>query len=143
MNNTLKEKYQAKRYLISLNELEFFKELKKLIDIMDLNLLTQVSLYSLIETKYKKYNYAEFNKIKSKSIDFVIADKKSCRARVCIELDDTTHNIKRRKERDNFLNELFEELNIKLLRIKVSNNYEKDIELIKQTIIEVMAESEY
>jgi len=141
--NYCEEKYNAKRYIISLNELNFFKELQKLINIMDLNLLTQVSLYSLIETKYKKYNYEEFNKIKSKSIDFVIADKKSCRARVCIELDDTTHNSEARKKRDKFLNELFESVNIKLLHIQVKDNYDEDIEIIKQTIIEVMSESEY
>ncbi|MBQ6991651.1 MAG: DUF2726 domain-containing protein [Clostridia bacterium] len=141
--NYCEEKYNAKRYIISLNELNFFKELQKLIDAMDLNLLTQVSLYSLIETKYKKYNYEEFNKIKSKSIDFVIADKKSCRARLCIELDDTTHNSKSRKKRDNFLNELFESVNIKLLHIEVKENYDEDIEIIKQTIIDVMSESEY
>ncbi|MBE5820208.1 MAG: DUF2726 domain-containing protein [Clostridiales bacterium] len=141
--NYCEEKYNAKRYIISLNELNFFKELQKLIDAMDLNLLTQVSLYSLIETKYKKYNYEEFNKIKSKSIDFVIADKKSCRARVCIELDDTTHNSETRKKRDDFLNELFESVNIKLLHIEVKENYDEDIEMIKQTIIEVMSESEY
>ena len=138
-----KEKYKPKRYLISLNELNFFKELKKLIDVMDLNLLTQVSLYSLIETKYKKYNYEEFNKIKSKSIDFVIADKKSCRARLCIELDDTTHENKERKNRDIFINELFESMNIPLLRITVKENYENDIEIIKQKIIEIMSESEF
>jgi len=138
-----KEKYKPKRYLISLNELNFFKELKKLINIMDLNLLTQVSLYSLIETKYKKYNYEEFNKIKSKSIDFVIADKKSCRARLCIELDDTTHENKERKNRDIFINELFKSMNIPLLRITVKENYENDIELIKQKIIEIMADSEF
>lgn len=143
MENNLKEIYEPKRYIISLNELNFFKELQKLIDIMDLNLLTQVSLYNLIETKYKHYNYADFNKIKSKSIDFVVADKKSCRARLCIELDDTTHKIKKRKERDNFINELFKEMNIKLLRIKVSNDYKNDIEIIKQEIIKVMSESEY
>ena len=141
--NYCEEKYNAKRYIISLNELNFFKELKKLIDVMDLNLLTQVSLYSLIETKNKKYNYEEFNKIKSKSIDFVIADKKSCRARVCIELDDTTHKLNNRIKRDNFLDELFKSVGIKLLRIKVSDNYEKDIENIKQTIIEVMSNSKY
>lgn len=141
--NYCEEKYNAKRYMLSLNELNFFKELKKLIDIMDLNLLTQVSLYSLIETKYKKYNYEEFNKIKSKSIDFVIADKKSCRARVCIELDDTTHNLNNRIKRDKFINELFESVNIKLLHIKVKDNYEEDIEKIKQIIIDVMSKSEY
>lgn len=141
--NYCEEKYNAKRYMLSLNELNFFKELKKLMDIMDLNLLTQVSLYSLIETKYKKYNYEEFNKIKNKSIDFVIADKKSCRARVCIELDDITHNLNKRIQRDKFIDELFESVDIKLLHIKVKDNYEEDIETIKQTIIDVMAKSEY
>ena len=141
--NYCEEKYNAKRYMISLNELNFFKELQKLINIMDLNLMTQVSLYSLIETKNKKYNYEEFNKIKSKSIDFVIADKKSCRARLCIELDDTTHKTEKRIKRDEFLNELFDSVNLKLVHIKVKENYKADIELIKQTIIDIMAESEY
>ena len=141
--NYCEEKYNAKRYMISLTELNFFKELQKLIDIMDLNLLTQVSLYSLIETKNKRYNYEEFNKIKSKSIDFVIADKKSCRARLCIELDDTTHETENRNKRDEFLNELFESVNIKLLHIKVKDSYDDDIDLIKQTIIDIMSENEY
>ena len=65
--NYYKEKYESKRYMISLNELNFFKQLQKLIDEMDLNLFTQVSLYSIIETKNKTYNYEELNKIKSKS----------------------------------------------------------------------------
>ncbi len=141
--NYCKEKYNAKRYIITLNELTFFKELQKLINIMDLNLLTQVSLYSLIETKNKKYNYEEFNKIKSKTIDFVIADKKSCRARLCIELDDITHKKEKRIKRDEFLNELFDSTGLKLLHINVKDNYDEDIELIKQTIIDVMAKSEY
>lgn len=141
--NYCEEKYNAKRYMITKNELNFFKELQKLINIMDLNLMTQVSLYSLIETKNRKYNYEEFNKIKSKSIDFVIADKKSCRARLCIELDDRTHETEKRKKRDNFLNELFNSVNLKLIHIKVKENYEEDIENIKQTIIDIMAESEY
>ena len=141
--NYYKEKYESKRYMISLNELNFFKQLQKLINEMDLNLFTQVSLYSIIETKYKTYNYEELNRIKSKSIDFVIADKKSCRARLCIELDDTTHEQYDRKERDKFINELFENMGIKLLRIKVKENYEEEIKQIKQEIIEIMATSEY
>lgn len=141
--NYIEEKYKAKRYIISMNELNFFKELQKLIESMDLTLLTQVSLYSLVETKFKKYNFEEFNKIRSKSIDFVVADKKSCRARLCIELDDTTHNKKSRIERDNFINELFETIGIKLIRIKVKENYEEDIENIKQEIIDIMASSEF
>lgn len=141
--NYYKEKYISKRYMISLNELNFFKQLQILINEMDLNLFTQVSLYSIIETKNKTYNYEELNKIKSKSIDFVIADKKSCRARLCIELDDTTHENKDRKKRDKFINELFENMKIKLLRIKVKEDYNKEIQEIKQEIIEIMSTSEY
>lgn len=141
--NYYKEKYESKRYMISLNELNFFKQLQKLINEMDLNLFTQVSLYSIIETKNKTYNYEELNKIKSKSIDFVIADKKSCRARLCIELDDTTHKKSDRKARDKFINELFENMEIKLLRITVREDYEEEIKQIKQEIIEVMSTSEY
>jgi len=141
--NYYKEKYESKRYMISLNELNFFKQLQKLIDEMDLNLFTQVSLYSIIETKNKTYNYEELNKIKSKSIDFVIADKKSCRARLCIELDDSTHKKYDRKTRDKFINELFENMKVKLLRITVKENYEEEIQQIKQEIIEIMATSEY
>ena len=141
--NYYKEKYESKRYMISLNELNFFKQLQKLIDEMDLNLFTQVSLYSIVETKCKTYNYEELNKIKSKSIDFVVADKKSCRARLCIELDDRTHEKYDRQERDKFINELFENMGIKLLRIKVKENYQEEIKQIKQEIIEIMATSEY
>ena len=63
-----------------------------------------------------------FNKIASKSIDFVLVDKK-CRIKLCIELDDNRNKKKNRIERDNFINELFKELEIDLLRYPVYNIY--------------------
>ena len=49
--------------------------------------------------------------------------------KLCIELDDKTHEQKERIERDNFVNQLFKDLKIQLLRIKVNNYYNKiDIE---------------
>ena len=32
-----------------------------------------------------------FNKISSKSMDFVLVDKSDCRIKLCIELDDSSH----------------------------------------------------
>jgi len=46
-------------------------------------------------------------------------------------------------EAEQFINELFENMGIKLLRIKVKEDYEEEIKQIKQEIIEIMATSEY
>ena len=51
-----------------------------------------------------------------------------------IELDDNTHNQAKRIERDNFINKLFKDLDIKLLRIPVQNYY--NMEELEQKIKE-------
>ena len=102
-------------------------------------LFSQVSLYNIVETKYN--NQAAFNKIRSKTIDFVIVDKINCRIKLCIELDDETHKQANRIERDKFINELFKQLEINLIRFKVSNYYNK--EALKKRIQESIIEHYY
>lgn len=136
--------YRPKRYLITLNELNFYTVLMEVAKELDLILFSQVSLYNILETKNNldystKMKY--FNKIASKSIDFVLVDKKDCRIKLCIELDDSTHNKKSRIERDKFINELFESLEINLLRYPSYNVYYK--ETLKKRIQENMKEHYY
>ena len=132
------EVYERKEFLITKNELKFYKLLLSIVDIMELQIFTQVSLYEIISVKktlnsseYNKY----FNKIKSKSIDYVLTDRMS-RIKLCIELDDKTHNYKNRIERDNFINDLFNSLDIPILRIQLSKYY--DMDNIKKTIINLL-----
>ena len=72
--------YQKKIYLLTQNELKFYKLLKSITDKNNLNLFSQVSLYEVINAKDIK----SFNKIKSKTIDFVITDT-NCKVKLCIE----------------------------------------------------------
>lgn len=104
--------------LLTNNELKFYKILKEITKNYNYNIFTQVVLYEIVRNK----EIMDFNKIKSKSIDFVVTDENS-KILVCIELDDNTHNRKKRIERDTFINELFKDLNIKLLRIPVKEYY--------------------
>ena len=67
----INEIYEKKEYLLTPNELKFYKLLKNITNKLDMNLFTQVSLYQIINCK----DYKEFNRIKSKSIDFVITEK--------------------------------------------------------------------
>ncbi len=131
--NNIKENYQnlyeKKEYLLTTTELKFYKLLKTITDELNLTVFTQVSLYELIKPK----NYKDFNKIKSKTIDFVITEN-NCKIKLCIELDDKTHHQTKRIERDQFINQLFKDLNIKILRIPVENYY--NIEKLKQKIKE-------
>lgn len=125
------DSYERKEYLMTKNELKFYKQLKKITDKLELTIFAQVSLYQVIRNK----NFKDFNKIKSKSIDFVITENNG-KIKMCIELDDKSHNKNNRIERDNFINEIFNQANIKLLRIPVQDFYNlENLELkIKESL---------
>ena len=110
--------FSKKDYLLTQNELKLYYLLKQITDKLDLNLFCQVAMYELVNCK----NFNSFNRIRSKSIDFVITEK-NCKIKCCIELDDSTHNKSSRKERDNVIDNIFKNANTKLIRIKVQNFY--------------------
>ena len=117
-NEDLSSLYEKKTYLLTQNELKFYKLLKNITDKNNLNIFCQVALYEIIKSK----NIKDFNKIKSKTIDFVITDV-NCKIKLCIELDDPTHIKENRQKRDEFVDNLFKELNIKLIRTPVQSYY--------------------
>ena len=117
-NIDLSSLYQKKIYLLTQNELKFYKLLKSITDRNNLNLFSQVSLYEIINSKDIK----SFNKVKSKTIDFVVTDI-NCKIKLCIELDDATHIKENRQKRDEFVDKLFNTLDIKLIRVPVQNFY--------------------
>lgn len=118
ININYSEKYSKSEYLLTKTELKFYRIIKQITNKLGCSLFCQVSLYQIVNSK----NYKDFNKIKSKSIDFVITQE-NCKILLCIELDDSTHEKKKRIERDNFIDNLFKDLGIKLLRIPVQNYY--------------------
>ena len=132
-----KKYYSPNIYITTLNELHFYEVLLEIAKELDLILFSQVCLYSIVKVK-KSLDYSTrttyFNKINKKSIDFVLVDKSNCRIKLCIELDDNTHKNKKRIERDNFINELFSQLEINLLRYPVYSVYYK--ETLKNRILE-------
>ena len=139
-----KNYYKPKRYITTLNELNFYNILLDIAKELDMILFAQVSLYNIVSMK-ENLDYSTktkyFNKIASKSIDFVLVDKNNCRIKLCIELDDSTHKKQRRIERDNFINELFKQLEINFLRYPIYKVYYK--EALKKRIQEEMKEHYY
>lgn len=121
--------YEKKDYLQTVNEYKFYKLLKIICNKYNLEIFCQVSLYALIKAK----TYNEFNKIKAKTIDYVITDN-NCKIKLCIELDDPTHIREDRQQRDKFIDELFNQLAIKIIRIPVQKYY--NLQYIEEKIKE-------
>lgn len=126
-NINYNEKYTKKEYLLTQTELKFYRLLKQITDELNLIICPQVTLYQIVQNK----NYKDFNKIQNKSIDFVIAES-NLKVKLCIELDDYTHKKDKRVKRDEFINKLFNDLEIKLIRIPVQNYY--NLEELKRKI---------
>ena len=99
-------------------EINFINQLETITNKYRLKIIPQIQLQKIFKTN----NIAEFNKIKSKSIDYAIVDN-NYNYKLFIELDDYTHNYSNRIKRDIYINNLFENHNLKLLRIKVKNTY--------------------
>lgn len=126
--------YLPKTNPMTETEKKFLTYLKPFADKYNLIILPQVQLQSIFKVSENK-DITNFNKIKSKSIDFAIVDNKY-NYKLFIELDDYTHNQKNRVKRDLFVNNLFNAYNLKLKRIKVQNNY--SLEQIENIIKEVV-----
>jgi hypothetical protein len=118
--------YKSKQYFFSKAERKFYEVLKEVADEMDMVVFAKVRLADLIYLPKSEDNWIKgWNKIKSKHIDFVLCDKESYQPKVAIELNDSSHNKYKRKERDRFLEFTFEDVDIKFIEIKPSGQYTK------------------
>lgn len=64
-----------------------------------------------------------FNQISAKHFDFVLCNPDDLSVIAAVELDDSSHNSKKRIERDKFLESACEAADFKLHRFKASNSY--------------------
>ncbi len=110
--------------ILTNHELNFYKALKENININEYNIFVKIRLADIFKAK----DFNNFNKIKSKHIDFVITNNESTPL-LFIELDDYTHNYKKNKDNDNKKNKIFDDCNVKLIRVKSNNINDKIIEI--------------
>jgi hypothetical protein len=64
-----------------------------------------------------------FNKISAKHFDFLLCDKEDLSVACAIELDDASHNSRRRQERDEFLNGVCEAAGVPLIQVPAMSGY--------------------
>ena len=124
--NRPRERYIKVDSLFTPAELKFYKLLEETID--DYKIFGKVRVADIIrvDSKKAKGKYLKFfNRISRKHVDFLICEPQSLEPLVAIELDDSSHELKEREERDIFLDRAFKMAGIPLLRFKVRSSYDK------------------
>lgn len=108
-----------KKNLLSNNERAFYKRLKQITPKYNLCILSKVRLEDIIKVK-NNLNPSEKasarGRIKSRHVDFVLADENELDVKLLIELDDSSHRFKKAKEIDIFKNKLFEDVDLPYIR---------------------------
>lgn len=120
--------------LLSSKERKFYNSLRPITDKLGYTILCKMRLADIIKVPKDTYESLRwFNYIKAKHIDFVVCDSQF-KVVALIEVDDYTHNFDNRKKRDNFVNKIFQQLNVKLLHYKTwtSEQLEKDLGIEKE-----------
>jgi very-short-patch-repair endonuclease len=84
----------------------------------------KVNLHDLFFVTNRRENQGAVNRINRKHIDFLVCKPKSMEPVFAIELDDSSHRRKSRRERDAFVDAVFETAGLPLLRIPAQRTYD-------------------
>lgn len=121
---SLPVRYASRGILLTNTEVPFFHLLRKMTKDY-LVIFPHVALRDLVSVVVDQSEYfTYYNKIDRKQVDFVLCDPETLKPVFAIELDDTSHKQQDRMERDKFVENVFEEANIPLVRVPVKNKYD-------------------
>jgi len=129
--------FLKKNYFFSEAEKKFYLALKQVTDKNNWVIFPKVRLRDIFYVPGRDHSKQSFiynAKIVQKHVDFLLCDNNAFSPIAGIELDDSSHNWGKRKERDEFVNKVFSSTKLPLLRIWVSSSY--DINSLEQKIKE-------
>ncbi len=120
--------YRAKKYFFTKTEQEFVRILNESLDSQRYTIFPKVRLADIVEVTATGQEYqAALNRIKSKHVDFLVWDMVESKVALVIELDGKSHNSEKMIERDDFVNKLYEQVGIKLVRVNVGTDFKQEV----------------
>lgn len=111
-------RYERQSHLITQTEARAFRFFEQQLKGVGVRIFAQVRIADVISVKGKRNRswWRAFRKISSKHIDFVVTSQ-DFRLLAAIEVDDASHLKRERKERDVFVDRVFIEAGLPLIRV--------------------------
>ncbi len=117
-SSIVKYKYFLRQHIMTAYEEKFFITLCEIFN-DKCYVIPQVHLSRLLNHKVKNQNWqGALSHIDRKSVDFVLLRKADLTVLCAIELDDSSHNLSKRRERDREVERLFASVHLPLVRFK-------------------------
>ena len=137
--------YEKQNMLLSPAERSFFGVLEQVIGESH-RIFVKVRLGDLFKIKSGLGNSGRttaFNRIKAKHVDFVICSNKSVDVLAAVELDDKSHNSRKRQERDSFVDKVFEAAGVPLGHIAAQKSYSvQEVSAIVSRLLDIHSDAE-
>jgi len=116
--------FSMHKSVLDKSELEFYKELIKYVDLAHVILL-KVSLNDLFYTTitFGEVREDALKKIANEHADFLICDKQTLKPIYAISLDHSIHLIRNRLKKGKYIDRAYKAAGLKLIRIKIKNEY--------------------
>lgn len=128
--------YKAKPYLFSRSEHEFLRVLHEQIDNDRYLIFPKVRLADFIAVTARGKEYQGWwNKIRSKHVDFLVWDAQQNKIALAIELDGSSHSSEKMQTRDEFVNKLYERIDVRLGRVQVGSDFATEVRIILELLI--------
>lgn len=112
--------YFRRPRLLSPAELQFFHALESVVG-ENFWVLAKVRVADLIEVRGVNGRdwWTAFSRVSQKHVDFLLASRKTLEVLLAIEVDDSSHQMGDRQKRDAFLNAVFLQAGIPLIRFNL------------------------
>lgn len=130
VNNEKFSPYKQKEFFFTRSEQQFFNILNSKLEAHKHTVFPKVRLGDMVHVEDLNNNYGDWARIRSKHVDFLIWDLVNQNIALAIELDGKSHNSQKAQKADGFKDKLFEDVGIKLKRIKVGMNFDEEMERI-------------
>jgi hypothetical protein len=118
-------RFHPRQFLLSRNEVAFLRVLVSLVGHRYL-ISCKVRLADIITCSDADWKRGHANRIAQKHVDFVVSCAHSSRIVAAIELDDLSHQRPDRRQRDQFVNRLFSQMRVRLIRVPARWEYDRD-----------------
>ena len=115
-NSKYKNGYEA-RAVLTKNEMRNYKTLYEAASRKGYIVNTKMRLADIVKPRNEPQYMSRFRKISQYHVDFVILDM-NMRIKTVIELDDSSHDTPKRREHDQFIDEILNDCGIKIIRTR-------------------------
>jgi hypothetical protein len=133
-------RYELLSSVLTKREVSFFNTLAPIAEAQGLRVLIKIRLADFIKPKSNQFQkgsnfYTELNKISRKHVDFLLCDADFI-PKLAIEVQDSTHNEKNRKERDDMVRNIYNRIGLPFMEVWKWNNAEEIAKIITDKLSE-------